>query len=148
MSSLFQPTFTPVEMLELGVFNGTYYSEYSDFQEKPEVRTKNLFAPNVSSSKELWIKNGWITPEDPLGWFQWYVRYSQGRRIEAIDKFQMSRWRSFVARHGAQVLKNGNGDITKRLRQRQCLLHWGADPIPDVQAADKKAFLVQNFIQN
>jgi len=146
MTSTFQPMFTPNEMLELGVFDGSYYSEYSDFQEKPTVRTKNLFAPNVSSSKELWIKNGWITPEDPLGWFQWYVRYSQGRRIESIDKFQMGRWRSFVARHGAQVLKNGNGNITKRLRQRQCLLHWAADPIPDVQVSDKKSFLIENFM--
>jgi len=139
----FAPLLTPYEMLELGVFDGTYYSEYSDFQTPPKISTKNLFAPNVSSSKDVWIKNGWITPEDPLGWFQWYVRYYHGRRIESVDNFQMKRWSSFVDRHGAQVKKNGNGDLTKRRRQRQCLLHWGADPIPDIFIEDKKEFLSQ-----
>lgn len=137
----FKPLLTPYEMLELGVFDGSYYSEYSDFETDPTVRKKNLFAPNVSSSKTDWIKNGWITPEDPLGWFQWYVRFWHGRRIEEVDKFQIGRWCSFVARHGAQVKKNGNGDLKKRLRQRQCLLHWAADPIPDIEIEDKVAYL-------
>jgi hypothetical protein len=137
----FEPLLTPYEMLELGVFDGSYYSEFSDFEKHPTVNKKNLFAPNVSSSKDTWIKNGWITPEDPLGWFQWYVRYWHGRRIEEVDRFQTGRWNSFVARHSAQVKKNGGGDLTKRRRQRQCLLHWGADPIPDVDISNKKEFI-------
>jgi hypothetical protein len=141
--NMFEPLFTPYEMLELGVFDGSYYSEYSDFQTIPKISNENLFAPNVSSSKDVWIKNGWITPEDPLGWFQWYVRYYHGRRIESVDNFQIKRWSSFVARHSAQVKKNGNGDLIKRPRQRQCLLHWGADPIPDVENQNKKDFLYE-----
>jgi hypothetical protein len=141
MTEKFKPLLTPYEMLEFGVFDGLYFSEYSDFQTHPLVRKKNLFASNVSSSKDTWIKNGWITPEDPLGWFQWYVRFWHGRRIESIDSFQISRWCSFVARHGAQVMKNGCGDLKKRVRQRQCLLHWGADPIPDIQSENKKEIL-------
>jgi hypothetical protein len=137
----FEPLLNPHEMLALGVFDGGYYSEFSDFKIQPIVNKKNLFAPNVSSSKDIWIKNGWITPEDPLGWFQWYVRYWHGRRIEVIDNFQIKRWNSFVARHGAQVKKNGAGDLTKRRRQRQCLLHWGADPIPDLDIDNKKEFI-------
>lgn len=137
----FKPLLTPFEMLELGVFDGSYYQEFSDFPVKPTVRKKNLFAPNVSSSKDDWIKNGWITPEDPLGWFQWYVRFWHGRRLEEVDKFQIGRWCSFVARHGAQVKKNGGGDLKKRPRQRQCLIHWAADPIPDVEIEDKVAYL-------
>lgn len=137
----FKSLFTPYEMLEFGVFDGGYYSEFSDFVDKPTVNPKNLFAPNVSSSKDTWVKNGWITPEDPLGWFQWYTRYWHGRRLEEVDRFQIGRWNSFVARHGAQVRKNGNGDLTKRRRQRQCLLHWGADPIPDIEVENKVAFL-------
>lgn len=137
----FKPFLTPLEMLELGVFDGSYYQEFSDFSEKPVVRAKNLFAPNVSSSKSDWVKNGWITPEDPLGWFQWYVRFWYGRRLEDVDKFQIGRWCSFVARHGAQVKKNGAGDLKKRPRQRQCLIHWAADPIPDLDIEGKVTYL-------
>jgi len=141
----FDPVFTPYEMMELGVFDSSYFSEFSDFSTPPEIASKNLFAPNVSRSKEVWLNNGWITPEDPLGWFQWYVRYWHGRRIEKVDNFQIGRWRSFVARHGAQVKKNGNGDLSKRRRQRQCLLHWAGDPIPDVECENKKKFLLESF---
>jgi hypothetical protein len=139
--SKFKPLLTPYEMLELGVFDGSYYEEYSDFKDAPVVRKKNLFASDVSSSKDTWIRNGWITPEDPLGWFQWYVRFWHGRRVESVDKFQIGRWCSFVARHGAQVKKNGNGDSKKRVRQRQCLIHWAADPIPDIEIEDKVSYL-------
>lgn len=143
----FDPLFTPHEMLELGVFDGAYFKD--DDQQTLEncgleftfIRLGNLFAPNVSQSRQIWIDKGWITPEDPLGWFQWYVRYWNGRRIEEVDRFQIGRWNSFVARHGAQVRKNGNGDITKRPRQRQCLLHWGADPIPDIEVENKFSYL-------
>jgi hypothetical protein len=137
----FKPFLTPYEMLELGVFDGSYFSEYSDFKYTPVVRKKNLFASCVSSSKEEWIRNGWITKEDPLGWFQWYVRFWHGRRIEDVDKFQIGRWCSFVARHSAQVKKHGNGDVKKRLRQRQCLIHWAADPIPDIEIENKISYL-------
>lgn len=141
LTDKFKPLLTPYEMLELGVFDGSYYSEYSDFKALPTVSRKNLFAPRVSSSKDEWISKGWITPEDPLGWFQWYVRFWHGRRIESVDTFQIKRWSSFVARHGAQVKKNGAGNISTRVRQRQCLMHWAADPIPDVDVTDKLTYL-------
>jgi hypothetical protein len=142
---MFSPDFTPYEMLDLGVFDGSYFKDDDSSivlnGKLPSIAEKNLFAPNVSQSREIWVNNGWITSEDPLGWFQWYTRYYTGRRIETLDSWQIGRWRSFVARHSAQVKKNGNGDLTKRIRQRQCLLHWGADPIPDVSIENKFAFL-------
>lgn len=141
----FEPTFTPYEMLQLGVFDGSYFKDDDSCirvdGELPLIRSQNLFAPNVSQSRQIWVDQGWITEEDPLGWFQWYVRYYDGRRIEKLDSWQISRWRSFVARHSAQVRKNGGGDLSKRVRQRQCLLHWGADPIPDADVLDKFFFL-------
>jgi hypothetical protein len=76
-----------------------------------------------------------------MGWFQWYLRYYQGRRIAEYDDWQIKRWRSFVARHGAQVKKNGNGDLSKRRKQRQALLHWAADPIPDIEVENKLEYL-------
>lgn len=142
---MFNPTFTPYEMLSLGVFDGGYFNEDDSCIRVdgvlPVITQKNLFAKNVSQTREAWIAAGWITPEDFLGWFQWYARYSNGRRVEPLDSWQIGRWKSFVARHSAQVKKNGNGDITKRVRQRQCLLHWGADPIPDINVENKFAFL-------
>ena len=143
--ALFEPTFTPYQMLELGVFDGSYFKDDDSCikigGELPIIKAKNLFAPNVSQSRQIWIDQCWITEEDPLGWFQWYVRYHNGRRIEKLDNWQIDRWRSFVARHSAQVRKNGGGDLSKRVRQRQCLLHWGADPIPDISVSDKFMFL-------
>ena len=135
---VFNPLFTVEQMLELGVFDGNYF-EQGKF---PRVSDKNLFAPAVSLDKQKWIDNGWITPEDPLGWVEWYYNWSQGRRVEELDKWQMNRWKSFSARHGAQVKKNGNGDIVKRKRQRQCLLHWAADPIPDIDTGNKFEYLM------
>lgn len=140
---MFNPMFTPKQMLELGVFDGGYFNDDMGCLTEngiphSSISPTNLFASDVSQTRQKWIDNGWITPEDPLGWFQWYVRYHNGRRIESLDKFQIGRWKSFVARHSAQVRKNGNGDLTKRIRQRQCLLHWGADPIPDVDDIENK----------
>lgn len=141
----FNPSFTPVEMLELGVFDGLYFNDDDECirvcGKLPYIRQENLFASNVSQSRQLWVDNGWITKEDPLGWFQWYARYYNGRRIETLDNWQVKRWKSFVARHSAQVKKNGGGNLLKRARQRQCLLHWGADPIPDIDIEHKFSFL-------
>ncbi len=147
----FTPFLTPYEMLELGIFDGKYYrADNPDFEHRPIITEKNLFAPEVSQSRKKWEENGWIKSHDPMGWFQWYVRYYQGRRIPEYDEWQIKRWRSFVARHGAQVKKGGKGDISKRLKQRQGLLHWAADPIPDVDMTreEKISFLFKKMRKN
>lgn len=145
MTDSFCPMFTPLQMLELGVFDGSYFKDDDACirvnGKLPFIRQQNIFASNVSQERQVWIDNGWITKEDPLGWFQWYTRYSNGRRIESLDTWQIKRWKSFVARHSAQIKKNGNGDLSKRIRQRQCLLHWAADPIPDIREKDKFSIL-------
>jgi len=146
IESEFKPMFTPYEMMELGIFDGSYYGEGTevtlrDFENHPTITKTNLFMEGASQPLEVWQKAGWIKEHDPMGWFQWYVRYYHGRRIEGYDEWQIKRWKSFVARHGAQVRKNGNGDMTKRRKQRQALLHWGADPIPDVDVIDKVSYL-------
>lgn len=144
-SDWFKPLFTPYQMLELGVFDGTYFKgNYIDFEKEVLVSPDNLFMENASQPMSVWLEKGWITEEDPLGWYQWYTRYFHGRRLEELDKWQMNRWKSFVARHSGQVLKNGQGDMNVRRKQRQALLHWGADPIPDIEdVGDKFKFLME-----
>jgi len=76
-----------------------------------------------------WINKGWIFSEDPLGWFQWYSRYSMGRRLPQIDKVQIMRWKAFGPRHKGAILKNClKRDYSCRPRQRQALLQWAYNP--------------------
>jgi hypothetical protein len=86
----------------------------------------NCFGINASQSLATWWRNGWIRPQDPRGWFQWYCRYYQGRR-SADDERQIRRWRA-IARHVSAIRKNcEKGDVECRRRQRQAALHWAYD---------------------
>lgn len=147
----FNPLLNPYQAMQLGIFDGSYYGEGTDVTTRdfkfPVTITKtNLFAPKASQPLSVWQEQGWIKEPDPMGWFQWFVRYHHGRRMDGYDDWQKKRWRSFVARHSAQVRKNGNGDLTKRLKQRQALLHWCADPIPDIDLSiEEKIHFLQNY---
>jgi hypothetical protein len=134
----FRPDLTPKEMLELGVFGGFYFSNKpSDLPKSwfkkvklspDEKRHKELNYFNVNASQPLvvWQKKGWIHPQDPHGWFQWYCRYYMGRR-SVDDERQIKRWRA-ITRHTSQIAKNCRaGDIFCRPRQRQAVLHWAYD---------------------
>lgn len=135
----FEPELTPQDMLELGVFGGDYFEgeidEYPlEWFENAQISTKgkrdaklNRFGVNASQSRAIWQKNGWMHPEDPRGWFQWYCRYYLGRRNPVEDARQIDRWKKIV-RHVVQVRNHcRKGDFTCRPRQRQALLHWAYD---------------------
>ena len=91
----------------------------------------NRFKGDSRTSIANWVKEGWIMAEhDPRGWFEWYMRYFLGRRIEdefnglPYDRYQINRWKSF-ARHYGQVTKNCDAnDMECRANQRQALLQW------------------------
>lgn len=127
----FEPYGSPRELLELGVFGGTYFRYMpSEIPASWSVTQSNYFGVHASKPKQWWIDRNLMTPEDPLGWFQWYLNFYGGRRIPA-DSWQIRRQRSFNARHGAAVYKNGGGYLKFRLKQRQSLLHWACNPAPD-----------------
>jgi len=134
----FEPQLTPAEMLELGVFGGDYLNDCQDeFPKDWFARAKlsdhgsdpkcNYFQVSASQPLGVWQKKGWIYPEDPRGWFQWYARYYMGRRIAGEDDRQIKRWRA-IRRHVTQLQNNCHpGDQACRPRQRQALLHWAYD---------------------
>lgn len=75
----------------------------------------------------------WLNPADPKGWLQWYENYSGGRRIDD-DVRQISRWKSFKARHGAQFSKNPTP------RRAIAMQHWAIDPFSYLSEESKPEF--------
>lgn len=133
----FKPELSPARMLAMGVFGGKYMTDcrgefpsewFEGAKLSPEKADKELNFFGVHASKPLsyWQEKGWIWPDDPRGWFQWYCRYYMGRRCED-DARQVRRWKA-MTRHISQVRKNCmKGDLLCRPRQRQALLHWAYD---------------------
>ena len=134
----FRPDLTPAGMLRLGVFCGKYMTDcrdefpaewFSDAKLASDKRdcSLNYFGVDASQSLSVWRAKGWIYPDDPRGWFQWYCRYYLGRRLPQEDARQIKRWKA-MRRHVRQIERNCEpGDPMCRKRQRQALLHWAYD---------------------
>ena len=134
----FEPDLSPQQMLRLGVFGGKYMTDtraefpegwFVDAKLSPGKRdpSLNCFGVDASQPLSVWRAKGWIHPDDPRGWFQWYCRYWLGRRLPGEDERQVGRWKA-MRRHIAQIRHNCEaGDIWCRRRQRQALLHWAYD---------------------
>ena len=136
--ALFKPELTPKEMLALGVFGGKYLTDcQNEFpsawfaQAKLDEHHKNIslnyFSVDASQTLKQWQAKGWIHPQDPRGWFQWYCRYYLGRRTHEEDLRQIKRWRAFKRHYGAVVKYCERYDFSCRKKQRQALLHWAYD---------------------
>ena len=135
---IFKPQLSPKRMLKLGVFGGSYFEgKIKEYPKSWFVKAKlsktfdikqNYFKVKAGLSREHWIDKGWIFKEDPLGWFQWYCRFTNGRRIPHIDGVQIKRWKNFT-RHVTAIKNNCEpGNINCRRRQRQAILQWAYDP--------------------
>lgn len=134
---VFKPELSPSRMLKMGIFGGKYMTDCTEefpkewfngvklchVRHNPEL---NFFKINASQPLSVWKAKGWIHPDDPRGWFQWYCRYFMGRRHED-DQRQIRRW-SAIKRHIAQIRKNClPNDLNCRRKQRQAILHWSYD---------------------
>jgi len=134
----FKPQLTPAQMLALGVFGGKYMTDcrrefpkswFTSAKLSPHGydRDCNFFRVDASQPLSEWKRKGWIHPDDPRGWFQWYCRYYMGRRMAGEDRRQIKRWKA-IRRHVRQLQKHCEpGDLLCRRRQRQALLHWAYD---------------------
>ena len=134
----FAPELTPQQMLALGIFGGKYMTDCAaEFPASWFARAKlspqrknpalNYFGVDASQPLSVWRAKGWIHPDDPRGWFQWYCRYYMGRRMADEDARQIRRWKQ-MRRHVAQIRAACDiRDIFCRPRQRQALLHWAYD---------------------
>jgi hypothetical protein len=134
----FKPDLTPREMLRLGVFCGKYMTDTrNEFPEAWFVGAKlsptrrdcslNFYGVDASQPLSVWRRKGWLHPDDPRGWFQWYCRYYMGRRMPEEDRRQIKRWKA-MRRHVRQIERHCEpGDLFCRPRQRQALLHWAYD---------------------
>ena len=158
----FKPNKSPKQVFKLGAFGGTYfrpiYSSVTDKKYTPSEAMKGLpkqwfqgldmktmvtsstydkkvnkYKVKCGSTLEAWESSGWIIPQDPYGWFQWYCRYSTGRRTDD-DKRQIGRWLKLAGPNGRfrrtlmnKIIKNNTtyDDFTISPVIRQVLLHWG-----------------------
>ena len=103
----------PKRMLALGVFCGKYMTDCRKRVPRQLVHTRpalaragdcslNCFGVDASQPLSVWRRKGWIHPDDPRGWFQWYCRYYMGRRLPDEDARQIRRWMA-MRRHVAQI---------------------------------------------
>ena len=134
----FRPELSPEAMLRMGVFCGKYLNDSrAEFPDIWFAEAKlasgardcslNYFGIDASQPLSVWRAKGWIHPDDPRGWFQWYCRYFVGRRMPEEDRRQIARWKA-MRRHVRQIQRHcAPGDIFCRRRQRQALLHWAYD---------------------
>ena len=100
----FRPELSPPEMLRLGVFGGKYMTDCKDefprswftrarLSPKHADTSLNCFGVKASRSLSEWRRKGWIYPDDPRGWFQWYcvTIWVDGFRTKMRDRSNAGR---------------------------------------------------------
>ena len=165
---IFHPNLSPKEIISMGSFGGIYFNSSNnikiDYREFPSDwfngvpenfylsdqynKNVNFFKIKSGQDQDEWENKGWIHPQDPRGWFQWYCRYYLGRRTED-DERQIKRWNNFCGKKGRwrnyiyrKIFdKNTTVDDHSFSRAvRQSLLHWGYS----VNQADYDIWKIQN----
>jgi hypothetical protein len=130
-----KPELTARQMLSLGVFGGKYMTDganefpgdwFAEAKLSPgrHDATLNYFGVPAGQVLSVWREKGWIHPDDPRAWFQWYCRYYFGCRLGGEDARQIKRWKA-MQRSVRQIQGSCEPcDLRCRRRQRQALLQW------------------------
>jgi hypothetical protein len=132
---MFAPHLSPVEMLQRGIFGGGYFHKASDadllglglpddllqLNRRAPRWDRNAYGVKSGMNHAQWIAKGWIFPEDPMGWFHWYCRYSAGRR-HFRDAHQIARQERFFAATSRFGMDRETPVV------KQSLIQWGWDP--------------------
>ncbi|CAK9037676.1 unnamed protein product [Durusdinium trenchii] len=177
--SSFRPSLTPKEVLHLGAFGGTYFRDIDSavtgkrhkdaWKELPkswlkglDIRrqvardwedydaTVNHYGVKCGNTLEEWENAGWMHPQDPYGWFQWYCRFFQGRRSED-DPRQIKRWLKICGPTGrwkgnliAKCVKANRAYNDPKVSPvvRQSLLHWAYE-LTAADLREKKKEILQ-----
>ena len=124
----FSPNKTPIEIIKEGAFGDIYFRDiYFNINKKwyrnswkEFVHLKNIdpksyasdyydinvneFGVKCGTSLRFWKNKGCINKIDPYGWFQWYFRYSLGRRSKD-DERQINSWKKIVSRFRGKLVK-------------------------------------------
>ena len=144
----FNPHYTPREILELGVFGGTYFVKYRSQQGLPKELFEGL--PTIKYDALVYDKNNnyfqvdahqrrrdFNMPNDarvldPFGWFQWYCRFFYGRRSSS-DNYRLAQWKDeletimFYITKACEVADKPLTDLTVEKAWRQQALNFGWD---------------------
>lgn len=137
----FTPNYSPYKMFKEGIFQdkGGYFRPvysrilgkiiYNDYKKydwgnlpiekliAPPNKLNNKYKVAVGTSLEFWEDHGWINPQDPRGWVEWYCNFYSGRRT-TDDERQIQRWIG---------IKNRFGKVPKTPAIKQTLLQWAID---------------------
>lgn len=158
----FRPNLTPAEVMQRGSFGGTYWrpiysgvtgqklsgqwkefpkSWYKGLSVKEELtrswnnysKSTNRYGVKCGGTLDMWESSGWISTEDPYGWYQWYCRFYLGRRT-SDDARQIKRWSGVCGKKGrfrnnliGKCARGGTtfDDASISPVIRQSLQHWG-----------------------
>jgi len=146
----FKPNLTPREVIESGAFGGSYFGEenlsgdtqychlFKDhfdgldrslYEGEKYSPKKNKYKVRSGMDYKYWSDNNWMHEDDPYGWFEWYCKYSSGRRHSDDDR-QIKRWQDFCGINGRwrkviyrKIYESKSWDVSPRIQQS--LLHWG-----------------------
>jgi hypothetical protein len=80
----------------------------------------NKYKVKAGLSLKQWESYGWIHPQNPRGWLEWYCGYTDGHRTPD-DSRQIKRW------IGMRNRFCGIKDKSQSPVVKQTLLHWGID---------------------
>lgn len=145
----FQPHYTPREILELGVFGGSFFYKISSrknlpadlFKGIPRSKWDNAVADaNINYFKVLAYnrRRDFNIPIEVLvadheGWFKWYCRMYYGRIMSFGDPLRVEQWRDeletimFYVQQACKAQNKPLTDLTVEPYWRQQALQFGWD---------------------